>query len=209
MTPSASRCRAPAPPPAPPWCGHSAPDRRSRCCRRRARVAIAVVAAARHVGRAHADQPHRADRVISRGTRDRALPASPIIGADSTMRSNQRLPWRADAHHHRAAHRMPEREDRRRAIRQHDLLHQRFDVALVFREVADVALARIGQRALGAALPAPVDGGDGKAAGAQFAHRLEIFLDEFGAALEQAHRALAARRRMPARKADAHAVAWS
>ena len=63
------------------------------------------------------------------------------------------------------------------------------------------------ERALGQALPAPVEGGDGKAARAQLAHGLEIFLDEFGAALEQAHRALAARRRMPARKAQGHAVA--
>ena len=53
------------------------------------------------------------------------------------------------------------------------------------------------------ALPPPVDGRDRKAARAQFAHRLEIFLDEFGAALEQADGALAARRRMPARKAQA------
>jgi hypothetical protein len=102
---------------------------------------------------------------------------------------------------------MRNRKDRRRAIRQHDLRHQGFDVALVFGKVADVAFARIAERAFGAALPAPVDGGDGKAARPQFAHGLEIFFDEFGAAREQAHRSLAARRRMPARKADADAVA--
>ena len=48
--------------------------------------------------------------------------------------------------------------------------------------------------------------GDGKAARAQVAHGLEIFLDEFGAALEQADRALAAGRRRPARKAQRDAV---
>ncbi len=77
---------------------------------------------------------------------------------------------------------------------------------LVFGEVADMAFARIGQRALGQALPAPVERRDRKAARAQLAHRLEIFLDELGAALEQADRPLAARRRMPARKAQLHAV---
>src|SRR6187401_3501456 len=102
---------------------------------------------------------------------------------------------------------MTDREDRRRAIRQHDLLHQHFDVTLVFREVTDMALARIGQRALGAALPPPVHCRDGKAAGAQLAHGLEILLDEFGAALEQTHGALAARWRTPARKANTDAVA--
>ena len=102
---------------------------------------------------------------------------------------------------------MADREDRRRTIRQHDLLHEGFEVVLVFGEIADVTLARIGELALGAALPAPVERRDGKAARAQFAHRLEIFFDELGAALEEADRALAAGRRMPAREAQAHAVA--
>ena len=170
-----------------------------RCCDR-----------ACHCRRAHRSSPCP----ISRIARDREpggaasrLPESLIIGADSTMRSNQRRPCSCDAHHDRAAHRMPDGEDRRRTIRQHDLVHQRLEVALVFGKVADMALARIGQRALGTALTAPVESGDSKAAGAQFTHGLEIFLDELGAALEQAHRALAARRRKPARKAHAHAVA--
>ena len=102
---------------------------------------------------------------------------------------------------------MADGEERRRAIGQHDLLHEGFEVVLVVGEIADVTLARIGELALGAALPAPIERGDGKAARAQFAHRLEIFLDELGAALEDADRALAAGRRMPARETQAYAVA--
>ena len=56
------------------------------------------------------------------------------------------------------------------------------------------------------ALPAPVDHGHRKAAVAQVAHRLEIFLDLLAAAGEDADRALAARRRRPARKAQFGAV---
>ena len=73
-------------------------------------------------------------------------------------------------------------------------------------EIAHVAFARIAQRAVRHSLPAPVERGDGEAARAQVAHGLEIFLDELGAALEQADRALAARRRRPARKAQIHPV---
>ena len=76
------------------------------------------------------------------------------------------------------------------------------EVDVVVGEAAHIALARIAQEPLRAALPAPVEHGDGKAARAQIAHGLEIFLDEFGAAGKQAHGALAARRRIPARKAQ-------
>jgi hypothetical protein len=102
---------------------------------------------------------------------------------------------------------MADGEDRRRTVGQHDLLHEGLEVVLVFREIADMAFARIAELALGAALPAPIKRGNRKAARAQLAHGLEIFLDEFGAALEQADRALAAGRRMPTREAQADAVA--
>ena len=66
-----------------------------------------------------------------------------------------------------------------------------------------MAFAPIAQRALGQALAAPVERRDGKAAGAQIAHGLEIFFDALGAALENADRALApGRRRQRAKRSD-------
>src|SRR5207302_3667537 len=70
----------------------------------------------------------------------------------------------------------------------------------------DIAFARIAQRAIGQSLPAPIERGDRKAAGAQIAHGLEIFLDELGAALKQAYGALAPRRRRPPCEAQRDAV---
>ncbi len=101
---------------------------------------------------------------------------------------------------------MAERENRRRAIRQHDLMHEGFQVGDVLRETADVAFLRIGERAVGQTLPAPVEGRDREAARAQIAHGLEIFFDVFGAALQHDHGALAARRRFPAAKAQRYPV---
>ena len=63
------------------------------------------------------------------------------------------------------------------------------------------------ERTVGQALAAPVERRHREAARAQLAHRLEILLDELGAALEHADRAFAAGRRMPARKAQVDAVA--
>src|SRR4029453_5855059 len=58
------------------------------------------------------------------------------------------------------------------------------------------------------ARPAPIEDRHGKAPGAELAHALEIFLDEFGAALEDADRAAPlAQRRLPAGVAQAHALA--
>ncbi len=108
--------------------------------------------------------------------------------------------------HDRAAHRMGQREMRRRTIRQHHLLHEGFDVDLVIGEVADIALARIAQAPRRMSLPAPVDHRHRKAAVAQIAHGLEIFLDLLAAPGEDADRALAARRRRPAREAQFRAV---
>ena len=110
------------------------------------------------------------------------------------------------AHEDRATHGMAEREDRRRTIGQHHLLHEGFKVGGVFGKVLHVTLARVGQRAIGQPLPAPVQRRHRKAAGIQIAHDLEVFLDEFGAPLEQADRALAPRRRRKPRKSKPAAV---
>src|SRR3954468_12834273 len=55
-------------------------------------------------------------------------------------------------------------------------------------------------------LATPVDHGHGKAAVAQVAHGLEIFFDLLAAPGEHAHRALAPRRRRPARETQLGAV---
>jgi len=52
-----------------------------------------------------------------------------------------------------------------------------------------MALGAVTQQPLRQALAAPVKGGDDEAARKQLADDLEIFLDEFGAALEHRHRA--------------------
>src|SRR5262249_23826358 len=68
--------------------------------------------------------------------------------------------------------------------------------------IAYVALAWVAQSPRGMALPAPIDHRNRKAAIAQVAHGLEIFLDLLAAPGEDANRALAAGRRRPARKAQ-------
>ena len=110
------------------------------------------------------------------------------------------------ADQHRRAGGMTDGENRRRAIRQHDLAHEGLEIAVVFGEVAHIALAPIAERAIGQALTAPIERRDRKAARAQIAHRLEIFFDPFGAALQDAHRAATPGRRLPARKAQGHAI---
>src|SRR5258705_5394901 len=104
---------------------------------------------------------------------------------------------------------MREREVRRRTIRQHDLIDECIKIDRVFIEAADVALARIAQRALRQSLPAPVERRDCEPARAQIAHGLEVFLDELGAALKQADGALASRRRRAARKAQLDTIGRS
>ena len=101
---------------------------------------------------------------------------------------------------------MRQREMRRRAIRQHHLLHEGFDVDFVIGEIADIALARITQASRRMALPAPVDHGHRETAIAQVAHRLEIFLDLLAAPGEDADRALATRRRRPPREPQFRAI---
>ncbi len=111
-----------------------------------------------------------------------------------------------DPQHHRAAHRMRQREIRWRAIRQHHLLHEGLDIDLEIRERADIALARIAQASRGVALAAPVDHRHRKTAVAQVAHGLEIFLDRFAAPGKHADGAFAIGRRRPAREPQFGAV---
>ena len=77
---------------------------------------------------------------------------------------------------------MPEGEERRRAVGQHDLLHEGREVDVVLVEAADMAFAAVAQPALGQALAAPVQRCDCKSAGPQVADDLEILLYELGAA---------------------------
>jgi hypothetical protein len=101
---------------------------------------------------------------------------------------------------------MGQRKKRRRAVGQHDLTHEGVEIDVVAGEIPDIALARIAQRAIRQALPAPIQRGNREAAGAQIPHGLEIFLDELRPALKQADGALASRRRRPARKAQRNPV---
>jgi hypothetical protein len=116
------------------------------------------------------------------------------------------MPGIGGAQQNRGTHGLPEREQRRRAVRKNDLVDEGFEIDLILREIPHVAFARVAQRPVRQALSAPIEGGDGEPAGAQVAHGLEIFLDEFGATLKQADRALAAGRRLPARETQGHAV---
>src|SRR5437870_5790803 len=101
---------------------------------------------------------------------------------------------------------MAEREERRRTIRQHDLFHEGFEVGLVLGKVVDMTPALVAQLVLGQALSAPIESGDGEAPPARVLDDLEILLDELGAAVEQAQRALAARRWCKPREAQLHPV---
>ena len=101
---------------------------------------------------------------------------------------------------------MAEREKRRGTIGQNHIAHDRFEIDLVFGEIAHMPLAAIAQHPPRQALPTPIEGHDGEAAAAQVAHHLEIFLDEFRAPLEDTDGALAPGRRRPARIAQENAV---
>ena len=73
-------------------------------------------------------------------------------------------------------------------------------------EAPDVTFEAIAQRTIRQALTAPIEHRDGKSAIAQVANGLEIFLDPFGAAGEDTHRAAPARRRRKARKPQRNAI---
>ena len=101
---------------------------------------------------------------------------------------------------------MRQRKDWRRTIRQHDFAQEDFEIDAVIVEVAHIAFAGITQRTLREPLSAPVERGHRKAARAQIAHGLEIFFDEFGTPLEQAHGTLASSRWRPACITQGHAI---
>ena len=86
------------------------------------------------------------------------------------------------ADEHCGGHAMAEREPRPRAEGFEDLLAQRDEIAFVNFKIVDMALAPVAELAFRKALTAPIQGDDGEAAGQQFGDRLEIVLDEFGAA---------------------------
>ncbi len=162
------------------------------------------VVAARHVAAALSgeaqraqQQPRRQRGTLARQVDHRCRQHDAIEPALARVREPQQ---------HRAAHRMRQREIRRRAIRHHHLLHEGLDVDLVVGERAHIALAGIAQPPRGMALAAPVDHRHREAAVAQVPHRLEILLDHLAAAGEHADRALAARGRRPARKAQLGAI---
>ncbi len=128
--------------------------------------------AARHIVAAHAQpaqRPHQhARRQLGGVTRQidhRRRKYDTIEPAPADM---------GDAQHHRAAHRMRQRVVGRRTIRQHHLLHEGFDIDLIVRKPADVALARIAQLPRRMPLPAPVDHRHREAALAQLAHHHKI-----------------------------------
>ena len=113
---------------------------------------------------------------------------------------------RPEQHHGR--HRVAERVIRRGAVRQHHRFHEVGEVFLILGEIVDVTLERIPGQPARAALPAPIEHRHGKAAPAQLAHHLEIFLDELGAAGKDADRAAPlAQHRLPAGEAQAQALA--
>ena len=103
---------------------------------------------------------------------------------------------------------MGEREMRRRAVGQRHVLHEGFEVVVVFLEAVDMAFHAVAQTPFGPALPAPVERGNGEAAAAQVADGLEVLFDGLAAALHQADGAeRLARRRAPAGIAQPDAVA--
>ena len=83
---------------------------------------------------------------------------------------------------------MGEGEPGLRPVAQH-LGDENLQIALILREVVDMALARVGEFALRAGLAAPIERHHVEAATAQLLDRLEIFFDEFIVALKQRHRA--------------------
>src|SRR4051812_49651142 len=111
------------------------------------------------------------------------------------------------AQQNRRTHGLGECKEWRRTVRKDDVVDEAVEIDLIFIEVAYIAFVWVAQRTVRHPLPAPVEGRDREAARTQIPHGLEILLDEFGAALEQAHRALAARWRVPAREPQRHPVA--
>ena len=95
----------------------------------------------------------------------------------------------------------------RRAVWQHDLLHEKGQVPIEIGERSHVAFSGVGKHPARAPLAAPVHSSHGKAAPAQVGHHLEILLDELAPALKQADRAFTRPAGgIPARKAQGQLV---
>ena len=138
---------------------------------------------------------------------DVSLPGrSAIIGAENTRRSNQRLPsWQARMPM-AAPMEWPSAKIGGGQSGSTTCSMMAFEVGCVFGKIPHVPLEAIGERAVGQALPAPIERRHRKTARAQVAHGFEIFLDVFGAPLQHDHRALAPGRRRPAGKAQSDPV---
>ena len=184
-------------------CAHSAPDRWWNVAGKGAQIEHAGIAA-RNVHSAEAAEAQ--DPQQGAGKPRRLHECDPQHRRRENDAVEPALAAGDGANHNGRAHGMSEREIRRRTIRQHHLAHEHFEVEIELGEIAHIALVAVAERALRQPLPAPIQDGDGKAAAAQIADRLEIFFDPFGAARENADRAAAAGRRRKARKADLHAV---
>ena len=115
-------------------------------------------------------------------------------------------PGVGDAEHDRRAHGMTEPEPGRRAGRPQHVADEGVEVALIERKIVDMTLARILQLPRRPALAAPIERRDREAAIEQLSDRLEILLNEFGAAQEQRDRASHPPRRRPARSAQSQTV---
>ena len=158
-------------------------------------------------GRERSPQPQRVEHF-----REPMREPGPLqIGKANHRRTQHQTLERAasgmgDAQHDRRSHRMTEPEPGPRTGRPQDFGDEGIEVALVERKIVDMALARILQLSRRPALAAPIERRDREAAIEQLADRLEIFLDEFGAAPEHRDRASNPARRRPARRAQPQSV---
>ena len=91
-------------------------------------------------------------------------------------------------------------------MRLEDRSDEGVEVALEIGEIVDMALARVSQRALRAALAAPVHARHGEAAGEEIAHHFEVLFDELSPPAENGDRSRPVLCRDPARGAQPHAV---
>ncbi len=120
-------------------CARNAPGRRSGCCRQRAADRARPVTA-RYIHRAKAGKPQRPQRCAP-------AVAIEVDEGDAYHRCREddavepALAARRGAEQHGRAHGMAESENRRRAIRQHDLAHEGFEVGVEIGEVAHMAFA--------------------------------------------------------------------
>ena len=119
----ASRGRARAPPPAPRHCAQSAPGSEVSTLPRKSLVAAIMASPPGTIGPAAPEQPHEA-----RERPRHAEHARPRRQRDHRRRQHDALEPAAavvaGADGDRPAHGMAEAEDRRRAVRQHHLLHE-------------------------------------------------------------------------------------